>query len=109
MLFGFDPSVVGVMFMSIVNLPHHQRMKQRWTMLLGIIPGPPEPKIDINIILTPLVNELETLWSGVEVMVPDGTKTSLRAALVCVASGILIGCSASFWGKRLVMDTTSAV
>ena len=83
--FSHSPYKVGVMFMSILNLPRHQRMKQRWTMLVGIIPGPSEPKLDINTFLTPLVKDLERLWSGVEVMLSDGTKTSIRAALVCVA------------------------
>ena len=35
--------VAGI-FMSVLDLPRDERMKQRWTMLVSIIPGPHEPE-----------------------------------------------------------------
>lgn len=36
---------VGVIYLSILNLPHHIRYKQENVILVGIIPGPKEPKL----------------------------------------------------------------
>ncbi|XP_062508144.1 uncharacterized protein LOC134184461 [Corticium candelabrum] len=83
--FSRSPYKVGVMFMSVLNLPRKQRMKQRWTMLVGIIPGPSEPKLHINDFLRPLVDDLELLWNGIEVVLADGSIKAVKAALVCVS------------------------
>ena len=39
--------VAGVL-MSVADLPRDERMKQCWTMLVSIIPGPHEPETHIN-------------------------------------------------------------
>lgn len=38
---------VGVIYFSIMNLPRHIRSKRENIILVGIIPGPEEPKHDI--------------------------------------------------------------
>ena len=59
-------------------------------ILVGIIPGPKEPKLNINAYLEPLVDELRELWEGVIM-----NDTSIlgcnvyRAALLCLAADIL--------------------
>lgn len=45
---------VGVVYLAVMNLPRHLRYKRRNLLLIGIIPGPAEPK-DINTFLEPLV------------------------------------------------------
>ena len=43
---------------SVLNLPRHERCNTKWTMILGVIPGPSEPKGHINTFLAPLVDDL---------------------------------------------------
>ena len=55
-------------------------------MLAGIIPGPHEPKRDVNSFLKPLVNELKLFWSGEYIKIPSLSEPQLvRGALLCVA------------------------
>ena len=68
-------------------------------ILVGIIPGPNEPRLHINSFLEPLVEDLQQLWKGVEMTTPEGVK-SVRAALLCtrklcgfVGHGAVKGCS----------------
>ena len=49
---------VAALMMAVLNLPRAERFKERWTMVLGIIPEPTEPKGNINTFLKPLVNDL---------------------------------------------------
>lgn len=51
-------------------------------VLLGIIPGPHEPSLDINAYLEPVVADLMKLWKGVE------AETSEDAALICSSSDV---------------------
>lgn len=79
---------VGAVYLTIMNLPHHIRSKRENIILLGIIPGPNEPKHDINTYLAPLVEELLSFWKGVtiEVAMPSGIeKKVLKCALLCVS------------------------
>ena len=39
---------VAALMMTVLNLPRAERFKERWRMVLGIIPGPTEPKGNIN-------------------------------------------------------------
>ena len=50
---------------SVINLPRSERYKKRWTMVLGINPGPTEPKGNINTFLSPIIEDLLSLWNGV--------------------------------------------
>ena len=55
----------GVIYLSILNLPRSERFLQHNVILVGIIPGPKEPKKHINSFLAPLVKELLSLWKGI--------------------------------------------
>ena len=37
------------------------------TMVLGVTPGPTEPKGDINTFLKPIVDDLLLLWNGIPI------------------------------------------
>ena len=82
---------VGVMYMTLMNLPRSERFKPENVILVGIIPGPSEPKLNINTYLSPLVDELVTLWNdGVELR-HDGSPIipeTFKACLLCVACDI---------------------
>ena len=111
MWIGFVLYKVGVMFMSVLNLPRKQRMKQRWTMLVGIIPGPSEPKLHINDFLRPLVDDLELLWNGIEVVLADGSIKAVKAALVCVSCDLPaqhLERFCSFWVTKQILVVASA-
>jgi len=79
---------VGVIYLTIMNLPRHLRFKQQYVILLGVIPGPCEPKHDINSFLKPLVEELLDLWSGVKFSIQTSSSVieeTVRCALLCIA------------------------
>ena len=55
--------------------------------MVGLIPGPKEPKYTINSYLYPLVTELQKFWSGVKLSTTEGSKV-IRVALTCIACDI---------------------
>jgi len=79
---------VGVMYLSILNLPRTERYKPENIILCGIIPGPTEPKETINSYLYPLVQELLELWDGVRLNVASCGDAVVRAALICLSCDI---------------------
>lgn len=78
----------GAAYVTILNLPRKERYLQENVILLGIIPGPHEPKLNINSFLQPFVNELKQLWKGVAMSTRDGYSVYVRAALLCCACDI---------------------
>ena len=70
--------------MVLMNLPRAERFKPENVFLVGIIPGPHEPKLNINTYLKPLVAELNALWeNGVSLRAHGSTTTQLfHAALL---------------------------
>lgn len=77
---------VGAVYLTVMNLPYHLRFKREFLILLGIIPGPKEPKRDINSFLRPLVGELLDFWKGMPMHVYSETEVqNVRCALICVA------------------------
>jgi Transposase family tnp2 len=55
----------GVIYAAICNLPRDIRFKRENLLILGILPGPHEVSLHkINHYLAPIVDELESLWSG---------------------------------------------
>ena len=79
---------IGVIYLTVLNLPRYIRYKQENTILIGIIPGPREPKLTINTYLRPLVDELLKFWNGVTLPVytTQGIKDKIvRAALLCIS------------------------
>lgn len=78
---------VGALYLIVLNLPREERFKPENIILAGIIPGPKEPQSTINSYLAPLVNELITLWDGVQIpcTLPDHpSSVIIRACLMVV-------------------------
>ena len=87
-------SSVGVIFLSIMNLPRSVRFKRENIILVGILPGPSEPKSSINTYIEPLVNDLKQLWDGMVMEVhtkSEMVKLTVRCALLCIACDLPAG------------------
>lgn len=78
---------VGVIYAVIINLPRNIRYSEENVMIIGVIPGPHEPKKHINSFLGPLVSELLEFYSGIWLMTSAG-KQIIRCVLVCQSSDI---------------------
>ena len=78
---------VGVIYAVIINLPQSIRYKSEKVIIIGIIPGPNEPKQHINSYLGPLVSELLELQNGQWYETPVG-RQFLKCAMVGLASDI---------------------
>lgn len=78
----------GAAYITVLNLPRKQRYLQENIILLGIIPGPKEPPLNLNSFLHPFVDELLKLWQGVVMTCEGGAKVLVRAALLCCACDI---------------------
>ena len=75
--------------MAIVNLPREVGFKWQNIIVYGVIPGPSEPKFNINSYLKPIVDELEKGWEGI--MLKDSgflRKNLYKFSLVCLSSDI---------------------
>ena len=81
---------VGALYMVFMNLPRNERFKTENVFLVDIIPGPKEPKLNINSFLKPLVSELGVLWNeGILEKSDDSANEQLyHAALLCVGCDI---------------------
>lgn len=55
---------VGVICAVVLNLPRYTRYKDNNIIIVGVIPGPNEPKHNINSYLGPMVAELLELYAG---------------------------------------------
>jgi hypothetical protein len=53
-------------FMMPYNLPPDKCVKEGFIFLALVIPGPKEPKKQMNMFLQPLFEDLKNLWSGVD-------------------------------------------
>ncbi len=58
-------SSVGAIYLTVMNLPYQERFKRENVILLGIIPGPGEPRRNINQYLRPFVKEMLQYNTGV--------------------------------------------
>ena len=76
----------GAIYLIVLNLPRHERFKEENVILVGMIPGPNEPKNHINTYLTPFVNDMKVLFSGIHFQNPSSLLgyTMLRATLACI-------------------------
>ena len=88
--FTHSPYSAGIMYLAIQNLPRSLRFKPENIIIIATIPGPKEPKLNINDYLKPLVDELLELWSGVRIDTPHSVLKSrlVRCALACICSDI---------------------
>lgn len=90
MLTGFSLLVaLEVLYLSIANLPQNLRYLQENVILIGMIPGPKEPKLNIDSYLQPLLDELKEFWSGVQLTSSTGQTFTTRICLMCVSCDIL--------------------
>lgn len=55
---------VGAIYLVVLNLPREQRHRMENIILVGIIPGPTEPKLNLNSYMAPLVLELSNAYYG---------------------------------------------
>ena len=74
---------VSAIMRTVLNLPRKERFKTEWTMILGVIPEPCEPKTHINTYLKPIIDDLLLLWDGLSLH-PKGD--IVRAALLAVSA-----------------------
>lgn len=65
---------VGVIYLTVLNLPYSLRNKIHNVCLVGILPGPHEPSRDMNSFLGPLIKDLTKFWEGVELNVRSNIK-----------------------------------
>lgn len=80
---------IGVIYMVVMNLPREERFKPENLIVVGIIPGPKEPKLHINSFLQPLVDDLIDLWDGIILNTSvGGPREMFRAALLALSSDI---------------------
>ena len=92
--FKHTTASVGVLYLTILNIPRHLRYKRENILLKGVIPGPSEPTGDINTFLRPLVAELTDFWIGITMKVNEMSvinEKSVRCALLCVACDLPAG------------------
>lgn len=85
---------VGVIYLTVMNLPRQKRYKRKNMMLIGVIPGPSEPAHDLNSLLEPLVTELKRFWKGISLnvwTVSGIQKHNVRCALLCAACDLPAG------------------
>ena len=75
---------VGVLYLVIANLPRSERYKIENVIIVGMLPGPKEPKKHMNSYLKPLVDELLEFWKGTYLSAP-GVFVPIRCALLCVS------------------------
>lgn len=79
----------GAIYLTILNLPKEMRDSKDFVILSGLMPGPRESKLDeINNYLAPLVEELKDLMNGVEMMLPNRSKITVKAALTLVVADL---------------------
>lgn len=76
----------GAIYLVVLNLPRCDRYKVENTILVGIIPGPSEPKVHINTYLSPMVDDICKLYDGHVFCNPRSLTnvTTMRAMLACI-------------------------
>jgi len=89
---------VGVLFLTLLNLPKDERVKRENIIILGLIPGGSERNADVSLnhFLQPLVDELKQLHptngTGVRIRTHDHPAgVNVRAALLMVACDLPAG------------------
>lgn len=78
----------GAIYIAIQNIPRRERYASDNIILVGIIPGPHEPKKHMNSYLRPMVDELKALWNGVIMQPASGVPVLVRSALICTSCDI---------------------
>ena len=82
---------LGVIYLMLLNLPRQLRYKRDSLIIVGVIPGPSEPLLNINTYLSPLVSSLKDLWNGISISVPQFGKIKIRCILLGVCCNLPAG------------------
>ena len=82
---------VGTIYLTVLNLPSNLRFHEDNIILVGILPGPHEPKLTINTYLQPMVDDLLEFWDGVTLNFPERGNKCVRCALLCVSCDLPAG------------------
>lgn len=82
---------IGVIYLTVLNLPYSMRNKIQNVILVGILPGPHEPRRNINSFIDPLVTDLMSFWEGVELNVGSNVRKVVKCAIICVSCDIPAG------------------
>ena len=65
-------------------------------LLVGVLPGPSQPKLSMNSYLTPVVEELRQGWENHFIVTsPEHMKVTICIALSCIACDIPDNCKVS--------------
>ena len=81
---------VGALYLVVLNLPREVRYKIENTVLVGVIPGPKEPKLTVNSYIAHLVQEHNESYKGWIISTINNFVKSvrIRACLGCVTCDI---------------------
>lgn len=83
-----SPGSVGVLYLVLLNLPRHERYKLEYIIVVGILPGPSEPKLTANTFLEPLVRDLLEVCKERFSISGCVFKRPIKVGLVCVSSDV---------------------
>ena len=78
---------LGAIYAVFLNIPRELRFKWENVLLLGIFPGPTEPKFHINAYLQLIADELLLFWNG-QALSEGGKSVFYKIALLCISSDI---------------------
>lgn len=79
-------SSVGVIYLVLLNLRQYKLENE---LVVGCLPGPREPKQNINTYLKFMVDDLLELWDGIDFTVPSSSvAVHIRAAMICISCDI---------------------
>ena len=83
---------IGAIYMCLMNLPREIRFKPESIILVGLIPGPTEPKVTVDTFLRPLLDELLDFWKGITIPIgEERVLEKVRCALLCVSCNLPAG------------------
>jgi len=79
---------MGVLYLTILNLPRKLRFRKENIIVLGLIPGPKEPTLHINGYLEKIVEELNTLYESGLVIKTKKKTFIIRAILIAITADL---------------------
>ena len=85
---------VGVIYLTIMSLPRTITFKLENIIIVAVIPGPSEPRHDMNQYLEPLVCELLQFWTGKKLCICTSSgvvEEVVKCALLCVTCDLPAG------------------
>lgn len=81
---------IGAIYLVTMNLPRKERYKRENIILAGLLPPLEAEPNTLNPFLTPLVQELKDLWTGIHFYTSESPKYKVlvKGALICAACDI---------------------